>query len=136
MSRHAKRNHNRIAAVMAHIPRYWEGGQQVLARDAGVSVAALSRLMSGEAGSQQWVVARIATALEKQLGRRVDTRDLVSEDGQYPTSPFVCALCGCPGCLPKPAFDKDNQLKERYRGVVPGGWSGDIDEFKKRKGGQ
>ena len=67
------------------------------------------------------VLVRVARALERALGRRLDLLELVSIDGSYPT-PSVCRLVGCPGCLPDAVFEDDGRLREEYRNVEPGEW--------------
>lgn len=122
-----RRSHNRIAAVMAHTTKYAFKGRSRLAADAGISRSALSRLMSGRTRPTYVVLSRIARALEKELGQRFDCRELVSENGQYPTT-FVCELLGCPGCLPHHADSPDPRVRAVYANVQPGTWSGDNQE--------
>lgn len=118
------RSHNRVAAIMAHTTRYAFKGRSRLAADAGISRSALSRLMSGRTRPTYIVASRIANVLEKELGRRFDCRELVSENGQYPTT-FVCELLGCPGCLPHQVDSPDPRVRAAFAGVRPGTWSGD-----------
>lgn len=88
---------NRLVAVMDHIPIYSFQGRARLAADAGVSRAAISRLVAGKTSPSFAVTVAITAALERRLGRRLDPRELVSFDGRYPTA-SVCDLCGCRGC--------------------------------------
>src|SRR4051812_23859914 len=93
---------NRFSDVMAHHSRYSFKGVSRLARDAGVSPSSVSRLISGKMNPSFLMVARLAKAIEKHTGVRIDPRDLLSENGDFPT-PFVCDLVGCKGCLPDQA---------------------------------
>lgn len=116
------RFHNRIAAVLEHVPYYSFQGQVRLARDAGVSKSAVSRLLSGQTAPSFAVALAVTNALERRLGRRLDMRELLSLDGSYPT-PSVCDLCGCGGCLPNRAYNPDDTLRPEYRHVPAGAWS-------------
>lgn len=113
---------NRIASVMEHVPRYGFKGAARLALDAGVSRSALSRVLREHAEPSYALLARVASAIERQIGRPLDLRELAAEDGEYPTA-SVCALLGCPGCLPRAAYTEEDELREEYRGVLPGQWS-------------
>ncbi|MDF2441463.1 MAG: hypothetical protein JWN98_2447 [Abditibacteriota bacterium] len=116
------RVHNRILALMAHTTRYVFKGETRLAADAGVSKSAVCRLLNGRSSPSYALVLAITRALEKQLQRSLDPRDLISTDGTYPT-PSACALAGCNGCLPSEAYDEQDQLKPEYRHLRPGQWS-------------
>ena len=114
--------HNRIAAVMAHIPWYSLEGLTRLAQEAGVSKSALSRLLSGQSRPSFALVWKLTKALEKRLGKALDPCELVSLDGTYPT-PSVCVLCGCSGCLPEEVYDDQEKLRPEYQHLKPGAWS-------------
>ena len=114
--------HNRILAIMAHTTRYAFKGESRLAVDAGVSKSAVSRLVTGQSSPSFVLVYRLTQALEKQLSKTIDPREMVSFDGTYPT-PSVCELAGCKGCLPTEAYDENNKLTPQYQGVKPGEWS-------------
>lgn len=114
--------HNRIAAVMEHTTKYVIEGRARLARDAGVSKSAVSRLVRRECVPSTTLMLAVTRALEKQLGRPLDPRELISPNGEYPTA-NVCELCGCPGCLPERAYNEDGSLKPGWEGVEPGTWS-------------
>ncbi len=114
--------HNRIRAVLAHTNRYAFSGEARLARDAGLSRSAVSRFLSGKSNPSFALVMAITRALEQQLGKRIDPRELISLDGAYPT-PSVCKLCCCRGCLPKEAYAADDTLKPEYQNVRSGEWS-------------
>jgi len=115
--------HNRIAAILAHIPRYAFQGPARLARDIGVSRSTIHRLLAGEAAPSFALALAVLTELEKALGRRLDFRDLISFDGIYPTK-SVCDLCGCRGCLPPGAWDEErDEVKPEFRGVRSKEWT-------------
>ena len=68
------------------------------------------------------MVARITDALERELGYRIDPRELVAEDGRFPTR-YACDLIGgCRGCLPDAATDEFGDTKRAFEGVKPGQW--------------
>ena len=113
---------NRIAAVIEHIPRYTIQGQARLARDAGVSRSAVSRLLSGQTVPSFTIALALTNALERELGKKLEPRELLSLDGTYPT-PNVCDLCGCRGCLPRHAYAPDDTLHPDFRSIAPGTWS-------------
>lgn len=111
----------RVRDVLAHIPIYSGRSITQLAEDAGVSKSAISRLLNKEHNPSFAVVARVANAIERRTGRRIDLRDLVAEDGDYPTS-FVCRVVGCTGCIPEAAFDEFGDRKQAFADVTPGRW--------------
>lgn len=107
---------------MAHTSRYSFSGQARLAQDTGLSRAAVSRMLSGQSSPSFALVLAVTAALEKQLGKRIDPRELLTFSGEYPTA-SVCALCGCRGCLPDEAYRPDGTLRPEFRRVRPGEWS-------------
>ena len=111
--------HNRIAAILTHIPWYAFEGQARLARDVGVSRSTISRLLAGLSSPSFVLVWAITKAIERRLGKPLDPRELVSLDGTYPT-PSVCDLVGCRGCLPDAAYDRAGCLKPEWRHRRPG----------------
>lgn len=128
---------NRVADVMAHLDRYAFKGVGRLAKDAGVSASAVSRLINGKINPSFLMVARITAAIEERLGRRIDPRDLVAESGIFLTR-HACDLVGCPGCLPDNAMDEFGDIKPAFVGVEPGRWvaSRHPDGFRSGEGGQ
>ncbi|BDI34147.1 hypothetical protein CCAX7_61980 [Capsulimonas corticalis] len=120
--RAGSRVQNRVAAIMAHTTRYAFKGQSRLAKDAGASEAAVSRLVNGCSHPSYRLVYAVTRALERALGRPLSPDEIVSYGGSYPT-PSVCRLAGCPGCLPDEAYDEDERLRPEFQGVKPGDWS-------------
>ena len=112
---------NRLADVMAHLDRYAFNGVTRLAKDARVSASSVSRLINGKMNPSFAMVVRLTIALEKQLGRRIDPRELIAETGNFLTK-FVCDLVGCNGCLPESAVDEFGQVKGSFVGISPGTW--------------
>lgn len=112
---------NRFTDVMAHHDRYSFKGITRLAKDAGVSPSSVSRVINGKMNPSFLMVARLTEALEKELGYRIDPRDLLSENGKFLTR-FVCDLTGCKGCLPDMAWDEFGSKKATYADVKPGEW--------------
>jgi transcriptional regulator with XRE-family HTH domain len=107
---------------MAHTTRYSFKGLSRLASDCGVSKSAVCRLAAGQTAPSYALVLRVVGALERHLGRTLDPREVVREDGEYPTK-STCALCGCRGCLPEEAYDEEGEIREEYRHVKPGEWT-------------
>jgi transcriptional regulator with XRE-family HTH domain len=116
------RSHNRIKAVLLHTKRYAFKRQSNLARDTGLSESAISRLVRGHSSPSFNTLMKVVTALEAEVGKRLDPRELVSMDGSYPT-PNVCDLVGCPGCLPDEAYDDNGALLSEFADTPPGDWS-------------
>ena len=112
---------NRFTDVMAHSDRFAFRGTSKLALDAGVSVSSVSRVIHGEVNPSFRTVVRLTEAVERELGIRIDPRDLVAESGRFLTR-FTCGLVGCRGCLPDCARDEFGALKSTYAGVAPGTW--------------
>lgn len=112
---------NRIADVMAHCQKFQFRGAARLAADAGVSPSTVTRLLHGEINPSHLLMARITTALEAQLGRRIDPRDLVAESGAFLTQ-FVCNVVGCSGCLPDAATNSMQEVSKDFVGVKAGQW--------------
>jgi hypothetical protein len=107
---------------MMHTTRYAFKAQARLAVDCHVAPSTICRLLMGQSSPSFALVTTITKALEKQLGRPIDPRELVSIDCQFPTV-STCALCGCRGCLPDEAYDENEQLRPEYKGVAPGSWT-------------
>lgn len=122
------RCHNRISAIMAHASRYSFRGTSRLAKDAGVAKSTICHLIHGKSSPLYVTLKRIVSSLEYQVARKLGTREVVSEDGTYPTK-YVCKLVGCSGCLPEQAYRPDGSLKPQWAFVKPGKWSGDVAEF-------
>lgn len=112
---------NRIADLMAHTNQYAFWGVSRLAENAGVSSAAVSRIIHSKINPSFVMVARLTRALEKELGHRIDPRDLIAENGEFLTR-FTCDLVGCRGCLPEAATDEFGDRKHAYEGVESGKW--------------
>src|SRR5438128_1492392 len=100
--------YTQLAAVMQHIPAYQFRGLSRLARDAGLSKATLSRLLSGKHEPSYRTVYRITEAIERRLNRPLDPRDLVGETLAFRYTP--CELCGCRGCIPAEAYNANNEV--------------------------
>lgn len=114
--------HNRVGAIMLHIPWYTFRGQVRLARDVGVSRSTVCRLLSGKSAPSYPVMAGVVAALSHRLNRSLELSEVFSPDGAFPTA-SVCELCGCGGCLPAQAYDKDaDTLRPEYRNVRSGAW--------------
>lgn len=101
----------RIHAVMAHTTRYAFDGVSRLAEDVGVSKSAIYRILQGKRSPSFSLMIAITQALEKELKRPIDPRELMTVSGQYPT-PNVCDLCGCLGCAYTPRDQKRKTGKE------------------------
>lgn len=112
---------NRFADLMIHSERYAFKGVSRLARDARVSPSSVSRLINGKLNPSFVFVARLTAAIEKQLGFRIDPRDLIAERGAFLTQ-FACDLAGCQGCLPDKALTEDGDLMPAFKNVEPGRW--------------
>ena len=130
-----QRVHNRLLAIMAHTTRYAFKGETRLAQDCGASPSAISRILTGQTSPSYTLAVAITRALEKHTGKRIDPREIISLDGEYPT-PSVCDLMGCKGCLPAEAFDEAERLKDEYLQLRPGQWTGSIQPRKSRKEGR
>ena len=114
--------HNRVGAIMLHVPWYTFRGQVRLARDVGVSRSTVCRLLSGKSAPSYPVMAGVVAALSHRLNRPLELGEVFSPDGKFPT-PSVCALCGCNGCLPAQAYDKEEDtLRPEYKNVRSGAW--------------
>lgn len=114
--------HNRVNAVALHAPWYGFRMQSRLARDAGVSESAVSRMVRGRCKPSLAVALRVTGALSRRLGRQIDVFEVFSLDGRYPT-PSVCDLCGCPDCLPPQAYDEEENLRPEFTHTMAGNWS-------------
>ena len=114
--------HNRVGAIMLHIPWYTFRGQVRLARDVGISRSTICRMLSGKSAPSYPVMVGVTAALSRRLNRPLELSEVFSPDGIFPT-PNVCALCGCGGCLPAQAYDRnEDTLRPEYRHVRSGAW--------------
>jgi transcriptional regulator with XRE-family HTH domain len=112
---------NRLGDVMAHLNRYMFKGVARLAFDAGVAPSTVSRLLHHRINPSFALVSRITDALERQLGVRIDPRDVFAEHGRFLTK-YACDLVGCPGCLPEQAQDAFGNILPAFSDVEVGRW--------------
>ncbi|MBS1702602.1 MAG: hypothetical protein JST12_13125 [Armatimonadetes bacterium] len=113
---------SRLGELMLHTNLYSFKGHSRLAQAVGSDKATISRLVAGHLKNPSFLlIARITAALEHELGRRIDPRDILSEHGAFLTR-HVCDVVGCPGCLPPNAHDEFGDLKPTFRDVTPGQW--------------
>lgn len=106
---------NRIRAFMEHSTRYAFMGSMRLAKDCGVSDAAICRLLSGYGSPSYAMIVRLTQAFEKEFKQAIDPRDVAAIDGAFLT-PTVCEVVGCKGCTPQAAWNDDDTLKPEYAG--------------------
>lgn len=92
-----------------------------MAADTGISRSTIWRLMHEDYPPPLVVISKVAAALEKELNRRIDLRDIVAENGTFLTK-FCCDVVGCKGCLPETATDEWQHIKEVYKSIRPGEW--------------
>lgn len=121
-------SHNRIAALMAHTSRYSFRGTARLAKDSRVSKSTICHLVHGRTSPLYRTLAKVIRNLEFQLARKLNVREVISDDGTYPTK-HICKLVGCRGCLPDSIHNDDGSVKEQWAGIRPGRWTGDVAEF-------
>lgn len=112
---------NRIADLMEHSEQFAFHGTVRLARAAGVSHSAVSRLIHQQTDPTFRLVARLTRALEVEFGVHLDPRDLVAEHGSF-INRSVCDVVGCGGCLPTLAYDEQENLQPAFCGIRPGKW--------------
>jgi transcriptional regulator with XRE-family HTH domain len=117
-----RRVYNRVGAIMQHIPWYSFKRQSRLAHDAGVSESSISRLLRGKVDPSFFLMTAVTKALESRLRQTLDPREIISYDGTF-TTPSVCDLVGCKGCLPEQVYELDDTLKLEFRNIKPGRWS-------------
>lgn len=86
-----------------------------------MSSSTISRINAGKLRGGVVLLHRIMDALEKDLGVRIESRDLFAEDGRFLTR-FTCDLVGCRGCYPEQAFDEFGDLKLAFARIKPGKW--------------
>lgn len=120
--------HNRVAALMAHTSRYSFRGTSRLAKDAGVAKSTVCHILHGRSNPFFKTVTPIVKSLEFQLARKLNVREVFSDDGTYPTK-HVCRLAGCKGCLPDSVHQSDGSIKRAWAHIRPGRWTGDVFEF-------
>lgn len=104
---------NRIRAFMEHSSRYSFMGEARLAKDCGVSDAAICRLLIGYSSPSFAMLCKLTAAFEKEFKKRIDPRELAAIDGKYP-SPTVCEIVDCKGCSPQAAWNPDDTMKSEY----------------------
>ncbi len=106
---------------MIHVDKFACRGVQRLAEVAEVSPSSISRLINNKINPSFALVARVTAAIEKELGIRMDPRDLIAENGEFLTR-SVCDLTGCLGCLPEQALDEFGRTQPAFTDVKPGTW--------------
>ena len=87
---------NRFSDALEHTSRFSCKGVSRFAQEAGIHPSSLSRLIHNKINPSFALVARLTAALEKELGYKIDPRDLIAEHGAFASS--VCDLVGCSGC--------------------------------------
>jgi transcriptional regulator with XRE-family HTH domain len=112
---------NRVSDLMEHTTKYSFWGVSQLAADAKVTPSAISRLINGKMNPSFAMVARVTTALERELGFRIDPRDLVAENGEFLTR-YACDFAACRGCYPTRATDEFGDMKSAFAGIEKGHW--------------
>lgn len=128
-SKNKPRHHNRVRAIMIHLPRYWSMGASVLARDVGVSKSTISHLLRGKSNPLYSTASRVVKGLESQLGFPLNHEEVFSTDGSYPT-PYVCMLVGCRGCSAEALLDSGRQLRPGFPRIERGHCTGDNFELE------
>ena len=113
---------NRISDVMFHQNLLsGRGGTSRVAEIARVSPSSISRLINGKFNPSYLMVIRVLEAIEQEFGFRLDSRELVAENGRFLT-PFVCDVVPCRGCLPPNALDEFGARKAAFNNIKPGEW--------------
>ena len=118
----------RIPDLLMHSKSYAFEGPVRLARDCGCSPSAVHRLIAGRGAPTHNLVCAVTRALEQELGRRIDPRDVVMDETGEWLTPNVCELVGCldhgyGGCYPEYAYDEQDNLRPEFEAVRPGYWS-------------
>lgn len=106
--------HNRLDAILGHMPDFWFNPTRRLAQEAGVSMTAIQRLIAGKSSPSYSLVWSIAKVLEKHLGKPINPMEIVSIDGTYPTL-SVHDLCDCIGCTPPRVYQGKQSLPDTAR---------------------
>ena len=120
-----KKLKTRIPELLSHTTRYaFEGGAR-LAADIGCTRSAVNRLIAGREAPTYNLVCAVTRELERELGRRIDPRDVVMDEFDRWITPNVCTVAGCEGCFPDHAYDEDDNLRPEFENVRPGHWSVD-----------
>ena len=115
--------HNRVAAVMLHIPWYSITGPARLARDSGVAKSTISRLLSGKSTPSYRLIMAVTHAIETRANRAIGVHELFSTTGVFTTS-SVCSLMQCKGCLPGEIYDRfTDEVHPEFRTLRPGTWA-------------
>ena len=115
--------YNRVEAVCFHITAFSIDPVSRLAKAVGVNKTVISKLFRGVKGPSFTLVFAVTMAIEKELGKPVDPRELFLIDGTFPTQ-SVCQFfdCGGNGCLPGEVCDDENNRKQEYRDWKAGQW--------------
>lgn len=89
--------YNRLQELCDHTTRYAFNGQSRLAKDAELSKSTVSRLIRGKRFPSYATAIKVTESLERELGRPLDPREIMSLSPCYPTG-TACELTGCTGC--------------------------------------
>ena len=87
---------SRIEAIMENVDRYMIDGRRRLMEDTGLSRTEVHRLVTGDCNPSYRVVLAVVEALERQVGERIDPREILSYGGAFERT--VCAITRCRGC--------------------------------------
>ena len=92
-----KKIYNRLGAILAHTDRYAFNPASRLAQDTGLSYTTIHSLLRGAHGPSYYTAIKVTQALEKELKRKLDPREIIHVYKRFPT-PIVCDLVKCEGC--------------------------------------
>jgi len=93
---------SRLREIMGHTTRYCFDGRSRLVADTGVSRSEVTRLLSGDCNPSYRVVCAVIEALERDLGIRIDSRDVLSFNAKFRNTVCDIVACrGCPACRPQ-----------------------------------
>ena len=96
---------SRIREIMEYTTWYSIDGRMRLIADTGLSKSEITRLLSGRCNPSYRVVLTVIDVLEKDLGIRLDPRDVFSFSGKFRKSACEAVACrGCPKCKPFTGF--------------------------------
>lgn len=121
--------HNRIGAIMLHTVRYSCFPTSRLAADSGLAKSTISHLIHGRVHPLYNTVVAVVNCLERETGRHLETMEVFSKDGCYPTA-SVCQLLGCSPCKPPIVYGAGTDKRAALAFVVAGQWTGDNFEFE------
>lgn len=115
--------HNRVLAVMVHIPWYTVQGISRLARDSDLGKSTVWELVQGNGFPPYATLLKVSRALSRRHGKPIPVEEIAILAGEAFKTKYPCELMSCRGCLPPWAWTDDDWLRPAFGTLQSGRWT-------------